>query len=215
MLIIGAGGLASEILEIIHRQGLTKDLAFYDDVNHYSDYRLFDNFPIISNLEAAKFYLNTTSPNVILGVGTPSTRKFLADKFTSLGGILTSTIDDRAIIGSYGVEVGDGCNILAGAVVSNKVKIGNGCLIYYNSSITHDCHLGNFVEVSPGAQILGRVAIGNYASIGSNSTILPDVTVGSGAIVGAGAVVTKNVPENCVVVGIPARVIRKNQDFAT
>ena len=61
------------------------------------------------------------------------------------------------------------------------------------------------------AYIAGRVTIEKYASIGANSTVLPDIVVGEGAIVGAGAVVTKNVKPYEVVIGNPAKYLRKNK----
>ena len=53
------------------------------------------------------------------------------------------------------------------------------------------------------------IKIGDNVWIGSNATILQGVTIRNGAIIGANAVVTKNVPENTIVAGVPARVIRK------
>ena len=53
------------------------------------------------------------------------------------------------------------------------------------------------------------IHIGKWVWIGANATVLPGVTIGDGAIVATGAVVTKDVPENTVVGGIPARVMRK------
>nr|WP_274707213.1 DapH/DapD/GlmU-related protein [Aliidiomarina quisquiliarum] len=55
---------------------------------------------------------------------------------------------------------------------------------------------------------LAGITIRSGASIGANATILPGVTVGAGALVGAGAVVTKSVPENAIVAGNPAKIIR-------
>jgi maltose O-acetyltransferase len=53
------------------------------------------------------------------------------------------------------------------------------------------------------------VTIGNDVWIGGNCTILPGVTIGNNVVVAAGAVVTKDVPDNCLVAGVPAKVIRK------
>ena len=53
------------------------------------------------------------------------------------------------------------------------------------------------------------ITIGNDVWIGGNCTILPGVTIGNNVVVAAGAVVTKDVPDNCVVGGVPAKVIRE------
>ena len=53
------------------------------------------------------------------------------------------------------------------------------------------------------------VTIGNDVWIGANCTILPSVTIGNNVVVAAGAVVTKDVPDNCVVGGVPAKIIKK------
>lgn len=56
---------------------------------------------------------------------------------------------------------------------------------------------------------IGKVIIGNNVWIGGNVTILPGVIIGDNSVIGAGAVVTKDVSANCVVAGVPAKLIRK------
>ncbi|MDO9261728.1 MAG: hexapeptide transferase, partial [Flavobacteriaceae bacterium] len=56
--------------------------------------------------------------------------------------------------------------------------------------------------------ISGNCTIGSYAQIGTNATILPNITIGKNVIIGAGSVVTKNIPDNCLAVGIPAKIIK-------
>ena len=64
------------------------------------------------------------------------------------------------------------------------------------------------------ASLAGNVKVGDFATIGTNSTILPNVTIGKESYVGAGAVVNKDVPDNQVDVGVPAKFLRKNfEDF--
>ncbi|WNM20247.1 acetyltransferase [Flavobacterium capsici] len=209
MLIIGAKGFAKEILEIVHHLNQLDDLAFYDDVNFGMPEKLFGKFPILSSTDEATNYFKSIDNRFTIGIGNPFLRKKLYDKFTSLGGIYTSTISPTAIIGSYEVEIGIGSNILSAAVFSNSTILGKGCIVYYNSIITHDCVIGDFVEISPAVSILGRCQIGSFSKIGSNATILPDIKIGINVTIGAGSVVTKDIPDNCVVVGVPAKVIKK------
>ena len=81
-------------------------------------------------------------------------------------------------------------------------------MIYYHCVINHDCQIGDYVEISPCAVILGRVTIGNFTTIGANTTILPDIKIGNNVTIGAGAVVTRDIPDNCIAVGVPAKVIK-------
>jgi acetyltransferase-like isoleucine patch superfamily enzyme len=92
------------------------------------------------------------------------------------------------------------------------INIGNGSMIGMNvtiATLNHGLSLEtrNITYPSP-------VIIGENVWIGSNSTILPGVTIGDNSVVAAGAVVTKDVPENTVVAGVPAKVVKKiNNNF--
>ena len=153
-------------------------------------------------------YFENIDNRFSIGIGSPQLREKLFNKIFTLGGKLTSTISPKADIGSYDIEIGNGANILDGAKISNSVKIGIAPIIYYNAIITHDCRIGDFCEISPAANILGRVSIENKTQIGAGAIILPDVKIGSNVTIGAGAVVTKNIPDNAIAVGIPARIIK-------
>ncbi|MCI7349513.1 MAG: sugar O-acetyltransferase [Ruminococcus sp.] len=86
------------------------------------------------------------------------------------------------------------------------IFIGDGVLIGHNvviSTLNHDLHPEKRQGMHPKS-----VKIGRNVWIGSNSTILPGVTVGDNAVIGAGSVVTRDVPENMVVAGNPAKVIK-------
>jgi acetyltransferase-like isoleucine patch superfamily enzyme len=91
-----------------------------------------------------------------------------------------------------------------------RIKIGKNCYLNVNAVVDHECIIGDGVHIMGSAYIAGRVKIHNYASIGANSTVLPDLQIGEGAIVGAGSVVTKDVKPYNVVVGNPAKFLRKN-----
>jgi acetyltransferase-like isoleucine patch superfamily enzyme len=86
------------------------------------------------------------------------------------------------------------------------INIDDGSLIGHNvvlATLNHDQNPGERASMHPAPVIIGK-----NVWIGSNSTILPGVTIGNGAIIAAGAVVNKDVPENTVVGGIPAKKIK-------
>lgn len=91
----------------------------------------------------------------------------------------------------------------------NKVCIGDNVMIGPNTTITAVGHplspKGRRKHLAQG----GEVRIGNDVWLGANVTVLPGVTIGNNVVVGAGAVVTKDIPDNSLAVGVPARVIRK------
>jgi sugar O-acyltransferase (sialic acid O-acetyltransferase NeuD family) len=208
MLIIGAKGFAKEVLQVFHDLGLLDKIAFYDDINMDTGKLLFDKFPILRNENEVSSFFEKNGFDFTVCIGNPRLRHKLFKKISNLGGNYCSSISPKADIGSYDVEIGVGTNILSNAVISNSAKLGIGCLVYYNVIITHDCEIGDFVEMSPNAILLGNVKVGSFTNIGSNATILPNVKIGNNVIVGAGSVVTKDVPDNCVVVGTPAKIIK-------
>lgn len=87
------------------------------------------------------------------------------------------------------------------------IFIGDGSLIGHNVVLATLNHAMDPEDQA--TMIPAPIHIGKRVWIGANATVLPGVTIGDGAIVAAGAVVTKDVPENTVVGGVPARVMRK------
>lgn len=120
----------------------------------------------------------------------------------------------------YGCTVGNNCmigsfvEIQPGATIGNNVRISSHSFICSKVTIKDNVFIGHGVvfinDLYPpqGEHEWKQTEIGDGVSIGSNATILP-VKIGKNAIIGAGAVVTKDVPENAVVVGNPARILQK------
>ena len=87
------------------------------------------------------------------------------------------------------------------------ISIGDDCLIGHGCTL---CTINHSVDPSHrGDMIPAPIRIGNKVWLGANVTVLPGVVIGDGAIVAAGAVVTKDVPENTIVAGCPARIIKQ------
>ncbi|UMB60333.1 acetyltransferase [Lutibacter sp. A80] len=211
MLIIGAKGFAKEVLEILHQQNKLENIAFYDDINTDIGELLYNKFPILKNEKEVINFFNATSNKFTIGIGNPILRYKMNLKFEKLNGNLISCISPYSVIGNYNVNLGDGSIIMSGVNISNSTSFGVGCIVYYNSNITHDCVIGDFVEISPSVNLLGNVKVGAFTQIGSNSTVLPNRTIGKNVIIGAGSVVTKDIPDNSMALGVPAKVVKQLQ----
>lgn len=86
------------------------------------------------------------------------------------------------------------------------ITIGDGALIGHNvvlATLNHD-----FAPENRGTMHPAPITIGKNVWIGANATVVPGVTIGDGAIIAAGAVVTKDVPQNVIVGGVPAKIIK-------
>tara|TARA_Y100000739_G_C20562190_1_gene443533 strand:- start:381 stop:1016 length:636 start_codon:yes stop_codon:yes gene_type:complete len=208
MLIVGAKGFAKEVLQVLSQNDYKKDIALYDDINSDIFGDIFGKYQILKSSAEAKAFFLKNGPEFTIGLGNSRLRAQIYKQFTNIGGDFTSTISNNSEIGHYDTKIDSGCNILSGVKISNSVFIGRGCIIYYNSIITHDCVINDFVEISPSVTVLGRVEISDYSHIGANATILPDIKIGKNSIIGAGSVVTKDVPDNVIVVGSPAKIIK-------
>lgn len=212
MIIVGAKGFAKEVLEILHQNNQLIGLAFYDDVNHDLPDLLFGKFPILKNETQAKEHFEIFGDEFTIGIGDPKLRKMLHNIFTAIGGKYTSTVSTTSYIGNYGNQIMDGCNIMQNVVLTNDITLKKGVLINQMTSIGHDVIIGEFSEICPNVSISGNCTIGDYVFIGTGAIVLPKINIGNNVIIGAGAVVNKDLPDNCVAVGIPAKIIKIDND---
>lgn len=112
--------------------------------------------------------------------------------------ILSPDIDESVVIMPR-------ATIMPNARVDACSIVNTAACIDHDSSIKEGCHImGN-------AYIAGRVSVGRYSTIGSNSTVFPDIKIGENCFIGSGSLVNRDVPDNHVVVGNPARFIRFNR----
>ena len=104
------------------------------------------------------------------------------------------------------VVLGEGAQVMAGAIVQPDVLLGAGTIINTRASIDHDCRIGAHVHVGPGAVVCGSVDVQEGAFIATGSTLLPGLTIARGAIVGAGVTLIRDLAEQQCAIGPSARL---------
>lgn len=210
MIVIGSKGFAKELLEVLHHNEQLENLVFFDNVNKDINGKLYQIFPILKTFEEVQNYFVKTTVDFTIGIGNPSLREKVYKQFIAYGGTCKTIISHHAKIGFYHNTIGNGTIVMTDAIITSNVTIGKCCLINKQTLIGHDVTIGDFCEVAPGAKIGGNTSIGNVTFIGMNATILPKLTIGNNVIIAAGSVVTKNIPDNCMVAGVPAIIKKQN-----
>jgi sugar O-acyltransferase (sialic acid O-acetyltransferase NeuD family) len=124
-------------------------------------------------------------------------------------GLLPIRAIHRTAFVAGNAEIGEGSQIYARATVCVDTVIGKACIINTGASVDHECIIGDGATIGPGATLAGLVQVGPCADVYTGAVVLPRVRIGANAVVGAGAVVLKDVPDDAVVVGNPARIIKQ------
>ncbi len=120
------------------------------------------------------------------------------------------TVIDRSSMVRDGVELGNGAQVLVGAILNTGSRVGKNSIINSAAVVEHHVRIGAHSHVAPNATLCGEASIGDSVMIGAGAIVLPGVSLPAGTVVGAGAVVTRSWPTAEVLVGIPAHPVSKS-----
>jgi sugar O-acyltransferase (sialic acid O-acetyltransferase NeuD family) len=210
LILLGAGGGVHDVLDIVDAingaGGELNVLGVLDDHRAVGERHLglevlgglsaCDRFPdarFLSTIHNERIHGRTPAILAGLGVG--------PERFATL-------IDPRAGV-SRRATVGAGTFICDGASIGGGAAIGEHASIGPHAVVGHDSRLESHCVLAAGSLLGGLVTVGTAAYIGSSAAVRPSVSIGAGALVGLGAVVIRDVADGEVVVGNPARPLRR------
>ena len=201
--ILGAGGMAREVLDIYKDLDKSKEIAGFVEENCKDINSKIYNINIF---ESSIIDILPKTSILIGAMGSPKRKRWIGE-IKQKGFDFDTLIHPSAIMGSD-VKIDKGSIVCPMVVLTCDIKIGQHSIININTTINHDCVIGDFVTICPGVSIAGNVTIGDESWIGIGATITDEISIGRGSFIGAGAVVTRDVPDNVLAVGVPAKPIR-------
>lgn len=146
--------------------------------------------------------------SLVLPLFTPGHRKSALEEAKGHGATRFDPLVDPSAILPQSLQLAEGVYINSGVVIGGCAVLHPFSFINRGACLGHHCVVGEFASIGPGVVTGGHVTIGRGSVLGTGAVILPGVSIGANAVVGAGAVVTKDVPDNTLVLGNPARVAK-------
>jgi sugar O-acyltransferase (sialic acid O-acetyltransferase NeuD family) len=200
ILIVGAGGHAKVVADILLSQGLNVVGFLDDDPSTWGGTRL--GLPVVGSIAS---YAEYAPEGLVMGVGSNLARKQIVKRLgAEAHGLWRGAIHSRATLANS-VRLGVGVVVAAGAVVNPDSVLGDHVIINTGAIVDHDCTIGAYAHIAPGVRLAGGVCVGEGALIGVGASVIPLRAIGGWATVGAGAVVVDDVPDGAIAKGVPAR----------
>lgn len=207
--IFGVGGFGREVLALIKDinkvEPIWNIIGFFDD--GYEKGIMVNGYP---NLGKTEDLNNWGTPlSLAVSIGSPVIKKGILDNISNPLIDYPTLIHPSAWIGDKEfVEIGNGCIICAGVMITTNVKINDFVILNLQCTVGHDTVINNLAAFMPSVNISGEVNIGEGVYVGTGAKIINQLEIGDYTIVGAGAVVAKSLPAHCTAVGVPAKPIK-------
>jgi UDP-perosamine 4-acetyltransferase len=207
--ILGGGGHASVLIEILQTTGLAVPRAILDpDRSRWGSDLL--GVPILGGDDKLSELADMNVTHFLVGLGSTGDNRHrrrlfelgLSCKMTPL------TVKHPSAFCSSMAQIGPGSQLFPVSIVNTGASLGTNVIVNSGAIVEHDCILGNHVHIATGARLASTIKIGDGAHVGVGASVRQLISIGEGAVVGAGAVVVEDVPDWTIVVGVPAEPIK-------
>lgn len=210
VLLIGSSGHSKVVIDIFCKMGVDI-LGLIDSFRQAGEQTL--GFPVLGG-EADIPGILTENPDLQLfvAIGDNWARQQVSSRIVANNPNVrfASAIHPGAEIG-LDVEIGQGVAIMAGVTINSSTKIEDFCIINTRASVDHDNQIGKFSSLAPGVCTGGHVKIGSNTAVGIGAIVKNQINIGSDSVIGAGSVVVKDIEDQMVAYGVPARHIRRRE----
>jgi sugar O-acyltransferase (sialic acid O-acetyltransferase NeuD family) len=208
VVIYGAGSvgkMSQQIIEDINAKSTEYKILGYLDDDDKKWLSSFNEYKILGGVDWLSL-----NPHiyVALGFSKPNQKRTLISKLNAIGHKNYVTLIHPLAWISRRVQVGQGSIVYPGVHIDVDVNIGEFCLFNKLATIGHDTIIKDFVTLSPSVNIGGFNHIGSGVEFGINSASIQYINFGDWSIIGGGSMVIKDLPDNVVVAGVPAKIIR-------
>jgi len=212
IIIIGSSGHAKVIIDTINYSGTYKIIGLIDPFRDIGEKTLAYSI-LGNNYDLPSLMKKHNVCGLHVAIGDNFTRKKVVNEIRNLIPNVSfySIIHPRAVIGSD-VKIGDGCFVMAGAIINTSSVLESFCMVNTNASLDHDCFMGAFSSLAPGVTIGGNTIIGEYTAVGIGAVVKHKMKIGRNVIVGASALVLNNIPDDVISYGSPSAVIRRRNE---
>ena len=213
VIILGGGGIASIASWIMDRRGDAEAVGLVNDIVPVGEWiGTRKKLRVMGTSEDVAGYIRDTDFYFFIAFHGMQREKEVYEKIRGFGipgERLYSPIDPSAVVAHDYSVIGKG--VMAGPMsqIGPDVVIGDNTVILGNAFIGHDTQIGEFCHIATNAVLGSLNRIGNACHIGMNATLRERVRVGDYGLVGMGSVVLKDVEENTIVAGNPARLLRR------
>lgn len=205
VIVLGAGGHAKVLINAL--QLCSVEILGITDPDPSLAGQSVLGVPVIGTDDEVKSYSSegVRLVNGLGSVGLPWARRMLFEKWRKSGFFFSPVIHPSAVVAADAL-VGEGSQIMAGAVLQPGVCLGANVIINTRASLDHDCRIGSHTHIAPGVTLSGGVHVGIGTHVGTGTSVVQGVSIGDITLLGAGSVVLIDIPAGVKAYGCPAKV---------
>lgn len=209
VVIIGGGGFGREVLQWSRRATTPLHVVGFVDDDASKRGAMIHGLPVLGDvawlIERAR--ARPGDVGALLAVGSPKAKQAIVARLEAeaAGGVRWPTlVHESAIIGDN-VQIGRGTILCPRVTITVDAQVGDFCTLNLHCTVGHDAQLANYVTLAPHCTVSGFARLREGSELGSDVAVIPAAEVGAWSVVGAGGAVAKDIPADCVAVGVPAK----------